>query len=333
MKILAVDDDPLSLAMLEAAAREAGFGDVTPAASAEEAREIILASTDLFGCFLVDIQMPGADGIDFCRMLRRMPGYASAPVIMVTSLSSQPALLKAFAAGATDYVTKPCDPQALAARVRKAARQEDVEARMRAAAASVVALKAELAQTRRVGFDAPVTLREVENAIDYLALETYLQRLGRGDLAGASLFTFRIDRIETFFARCHPTLYGDMLADVAEALLEALLGHRPLVSYAGSGIFAAVVSGGHALDLAEVELAVNQAAEELWLDYGAGEGMGIRLTAGAPAHLGSETTGRGAVNALRTAIDRLQPQPHQAAPAALAARWRMGVIGSFLRAV
>lgn len=333
MKILAVDDDPLSLAMLEAAARGAGFDDVTPVASAEEAREIILASTDLFGCFLVDIQMPGADGIDFCRMLRRMPGYASTPVIMVTSLSSQPALLKAFAAGATDYITKPCDPEALAARMRQAARQEDVESRMRAAAASVVTLKEELAETRRVGFDAPVTLREVENAIDYLALESYLQRLGCGDLAGASLFTFRIDRIEAYFARCHPALYGDMLADVAEALLEALLGHRPLVSYAGSGIFAAVVSGGHALDLAEVELAVNQAAEELWLDYGAGEGMGIRLTAGAPAHLGGETTGRGAVNALRAAIDRLQPQPHRTAPGALAARLRTGVVGGFLRAV
>jgi DNA-binding response OmpR family regulator len=331
MKILAVDDDPLSLELLAAAMASVGYADVTAAGSAAEAREIVFKVREPFDCFLIDVQMPGTDGIELCRMLRRMPAYATTPVIMVTALSAKPYLDRAFAAGATDYVTKPYDLIELGARVRQAERHHAAEQRIKRDTASVLALRAELEESRRVGLDEAISLSDVESAIDYLALENYLLRLSRGDLIGTSIFTFRIGGIETLHARCGPTLFRDLLSDVADSILQALVGNQCLVAYAGYGIFAAVVDGGFGLDVEEVAVAANQAAEQLWLEDGAGNDVHISLVPGAPEHLGVMTTGRGAVNTLRLAIERLRRGA--AGSDADQPRRRGGFIGALLKAV
>lgn len=334
MKILAVDDDPLSLELLSAAMASVGYADVERARTAEEALCKVASSPQRFGCVLVDIQMPGTDGIQFCRRLREVPGYSETPVIMVTALSARPYLSRAFAAGATDYVTKPFDLTELGARVRQAERQVRANEIALRSAAAVAALRAELEETRRVGFDSAVALSDVHGAVDYLALENYLLRLSRGDLIGTSLFAFQILDLERLHQSVHPSVFIDLLSDVADAILEAFCGNDCLLAYAGGGTIATVVSGGFGIDPEEISASVNQAAEELSMLDGHGRRFDVTVVAGAPEHLGVMTTGRAAVNALRLAVDRARVSSAvQGRPMLPARRGGVGLIGTLLKAV
>ncbi|WP_157706110.1 response regulator [Roseovarius faecimaris] len=60
-----------------------------------------------FDCFLMDIQMPGTDGIEFCKYLRNRSDYKRSLILMLTAMSEKSYLDRAFAAGADDYITKP----------------------------------------------------------------------------------------------------------------------------------------------------------------------------------------------------------------------------------
>ncbi len=117
MKILAVDDDELFLSMLVAAVAMAGFTDVTTANSAAEAEGYIAKASTPFDCVLLDIQMPGKDGIALCGWIREQKAYELAPILMVSSVSDRGSVERALAAGATDYITKPLEMLELTTRL------------------------------------------------------------------------------------------------------------------------------------------------------------------------------------------------------------------------
>lgn len=72
IRILVVDDDPFILELIPMISAKAGFSQVTPAASGEEALELLTGSDTLFDCLLLDISMPGMDGIELCRRVRQI---------------------------------------------------------------------------------------------------------------------------------------------------------------------------------------------------------------------------------------------------------------------
>jgi two-component system phosphate regulon response regulator PhoB len=69
---------------------------------------------------LLDVHMPRMSGLDVCRELRESPGTERVPIIMLTARARAEDVEKAYAAGATDYVTKPFSPRALQLRVDSA---------------------------------------------------------------------------------------------------------------------------------------------------------------------------------------------------------------------
>ena len=113
-KILAVDDVPQNLRLLEAVLAPNGF-EVVKAVTGEEALlKVLQEKPDLV---LLDIMLPGIDGYEVCRRLRADPKTAFLPVVMVTA-SGLPEKTKAIEAGADDFVPKPFDQLELLARVR-----------------------------------------------------------------------------------------------------------------------------------------------------------------------------------------------------------------------
>jgi DNA-binding response OmpR family regulator len=75
--------------------------------------------------FLLDIMMPGEDGLDFCKRLRTMPQFASTPIIFVTAKVSEDDRVLGLECGADDYITKPFSPRELVARVKAALRKRE----------------------------------------------------------------------------------------------------------------------------------------------------------------------------------------------------------------
>src|SRR5262245_26451886 len=70
------------------------------------------------GAFLVDVQIGGRNGLDFCRTIRQMDEYKVSPIIVITSIQERNILLDAFGAGCDDFIVKPIDGVVLLARLR-----------------------------------------------------------------------------------------------------------------------------------------------------------------------------------------------------------------------
>ena len=72
---------------------------------------------------LLDIMLPGADGLEVCKRLKADPKTAHIPIIMLTALSEEADIVAGLELGADDYITKPFSPRVLLARVKAALRR------------------------------------------------------------------------------------------------------------------------------------------------------------------------------------------------------------------
>jgi diguanylate cyclase (GGDEF)-like protein len=130
MRILAIDDDPISLRLLVHALETLGH-DVTPAPTGAEAWATF--QTAPFPVVVSDWMMPDLDGLQLCRQIRSAgaPGYAY--VILLSSQSERADRLRALEAGVDDFLSKPLDRAELAARLVIARRINFWESSLRAA--------------------------------------------------------------------------------------------------------------------------------------------------------------------------------------------------------
>ncbi|AMY68529.1 response regulator [Frigidibacter mobilis] len=321
MRILAVDDDEMILELLSASLGAAGFADLTVACSAAQTLEKIAAVRIPFDCFLLDIQMPEVDGIELCRAIRRNPIYAAAPIIMITAMSQKSYIDRAFAAGATDYVTKPFDPVELGARIRLAARMVESERALTENRSAVATLRAQLERERFVDLNEPISIPDVDAVIDLQALENYLLQLSRSGLFATSIFAFKIAGIETIYAATSPIDFRYLLTDVAEAISTALRAHERFVAYAGNGVYVCVAHGRGALDLEVIEGTANLIVEEMALTNSRGVPLKLHLRIGSPVRVGLVRAGRGAVDALYVAIENAEQQAPKAEDGRAAEHW------------
>jgi len=125
--ILVVDDTRANVGFLLETLSQAGYR-VRIAPDGETALEQVqYAAPDLV---LLDVMMPGIDGFETCKRLRKLPGMAQLPVIFMTALSDTQDKVRAFAAGANDYVTKPFQSEEVLARVRVHLARRMLEAKL-----------------------------------------------------------------------------------------------------------------------------------------------------------------------------------------------------------
>ncbi|MBU0494110.1 MAG: response regulator [Chloroflexi bacterium] len=114
-KILVVDDDHNVVQIIAVNLRYEGM-DVLEAYDGHQALESVAQEKpDLI---LLDVMMPGIDGIQVCRQLRKDPYSADIPIIMLTAKTMDEDMLAGWEAGADDYLTKPFNPLGLTQRVK-----------------------------------------------------------------------------------------------------------------------------------------------------------------------------------------------------------------------
>lgn len=112
--VLVVDDVPGTLGMLNEAL-EAGGYTVLLAQSATFALSVIERITP--DIILIDAIMPGMDGFELCRIMKRNPKLGGVPIIFMTGLTETEHVVRGFEAGGVDYVTKPVAPDEVIARI------------------------------------------------------------------------------------------------------------------------------------------------------------------------------------------------------------------------
>jgi two-component system KDP operon response regulator KdpE len=111
-KILLVDDDPQLLKLLGASLQQQGFEVLTHCSDADALRMIHQAQPDLI---VTGLRLPGFDGVKLCKRLRER---TDVPILVLSAISEEQTMLRAFDAGADDYVIKPYSTVELIARIR-----------------------------------------------------------------------------------------------------------------------------------------------------------------------------------------------------------------------
>lgn len=230
MKVLVIDDDPAILDLVSQYLSLSAQFDVESAATARDALEAVEKADIPFDCFVVDIQMPGVDGITLIEFIREAEGYGETPIVMLTAMQEKAYLDRAFTAGATDYVTKPFDFLDLRQRLENA----------KARAAERALERQELPEGVRgevVGLHDPVALPDVEAAIDYSEFENYVRQLMNQRFYRATAIAVKIAGVGQIHAGLSADAFRAVLRDVALAAEKSLLPAGGLLTYRGNGVF------------------------------------------------------------------------------------------------
>jgi two-component system phosphate regulon response regulator PhoB len=114
-RILVVDDEEDILELVRYNLAREGYTPVL-ATSGEEALKI--ARRELFDLIILDLMLPGLDGLEVAKALKNDPQARSIPIIMLTARGEDADVVAGLEIGADDYVTKPFSPRVLSARVK-----------------------------------------------------------------------------------------------------------------------------------------------------------------------------------------------------------------------
>ncbi len=123
-KILVVDDEEDILELLKFKLSREGY-QVTCAASGEEALSCVRLETPHL--IVLDLMLPGIDGIEVTRELKNDPDTKDIPIVMLTAKGEEADIVTGLELGADDYITKPFSPRILLARVRAVLRRKGQE--------------------------------------------------------------------------------------------------------------------------------------------------------------------------------------------------------------
>jgi DNA-binding response OmpR family regulator len=178
IRILVVDDEPSISFALATDLKHEGYA-VTVAATGDEG--LRLASTGEFDLVLLDVMLPGTDGFDVCRELRRLG--IKTPVLMLTARAEEAEKVMGFELGADDYLTKPFSARELRARIK--------------------------ALLRRAAPDTPSTFRFGDAEVDFDRCE--VRRNGRA--VDLSALEFKL--LSAFISRRGKVLTREQLLDAA----------------------------------------------------------------------------------------------------------------------
>ena len=293
MHILAVDNDPIVIETLVQLLLGNTEHDVMAALTATAALEVLNnQKVEKFDFILMDIAYAEYDGHALLTKIRAHPAYEDTPIMVLTSKSGKAHIDAAFAAGASDYMTKPFEVNALLGRLA-------------ILAAAQAKPKLDLDQDAPA-FDEPVALStqlrifDAAHFIDLPALENYAKQLSRGTLYGSSAYAFAIRDIDRLHTALSPFDFHSMINDVADTIGHEMKDCQTLMSYMGDGIFVGIAESNWRPRTEHVMNHVNTRLAAADIENGDGHVLDVRVSAGQAVRLAWKS-GRSVLDALTQA--------------------------------
>ena len=120
-RVLVVDDEPDIRELVQHHLEIEGF-EVLSAPDGEKG--LFLIQNELPDLIILDLMLPGIDGLEVCRKLNNIESTSDIPIIMLTAKGEEIDIIKGLAYGADDYVTKPFSPRVLMARAKAILRRQ-----------------------------------------------------------------------------------------------------------------------------------------------------------------------------------------------------------------
>lgn len=167
MQVLAVEDEPAMAMLLHSVLSEEGH-QVTVAHRGDDGLSI--ARSNLFDIIILDVMLPGLDGFEVARRLRK--DHIQTPILVLTARDAPEDIVKALDGGADDYLTKPFSLPVFLARVRAVGRRGSIPQPV-CLQAGALTLNTSTRQVERDGNTIPLTPRE------FCLLEVLLKNKGR----------------------------------------------------------------------------------------------------------------------------------------------------------
>jgi len=166
-RILIIEDDrDISLLIKHSLEKEGGFSGVVAADGEVGLREARRQPPDLV---ILDLNLPGLDGLDVCRQLRAQSATRLIPIIMLTARIDESDKVSGLELGADDYVTKPFSVKELIARVRSVLRRtQQAPAEPRVLAAGVIELDEARRRVKVAGREVTLTRKEFDLLADLM---------------------------------------------------------------------------------------------------------------------------------------------------------------------
>jgi len=321
MKVLAVDDDEFIAELVPLLLSNCGDHEVSISMSAEEALTTIANEDDRFDCLFLDIQMPGMSGIELCGKIRALPGYRTTPIFMLTAMNDKSYIDQAFAAGATDYVTKPFDVMAIGEKILAAenliAEQKENWTRQFSEPTS----QTDGSTDGKMEFSDANSLEMIEGAVEYDVLSNYLNQLSKSRLYNSKIFAVKVDQAEIIHTQGSSSEFLRLVKEVGCAISETLMSRGFfLMSYVGKGVFVCIFqnSGRESHELLEQH--TQQLIQSKQLSYDNGTPAVVSVSMGDPLkpHLSfSKSPDR----IFQLAITRVAGKPMQTMPYENKHRW------------
>lgn len=116
--VLVVEDDDHIAQVLRFMLERQGYR-VTHLADGRVSSEHIATATEAPALILLDVMLPYLDGFELVALVRARPDWHAVPILMLTAKNTERDTVRALDAGANDFVSKPFEPNALLARVRR----------------------------------------------------------------------------------------------------------------------------------------------------------------------------------------------------------------------
>jgi len=304
MKILLVDDDPTIVNLVTQFLSLSAHHEVEVASSVRTALQMIAVAEEPFECFLVDIQMPEADGITLVYLIREMPDYQQTPVIMLTAMAEKHYLDRAFSAGATDYVTKPFDYMDLRQRLQAARILSTGKANDCGRTSTPGELDRKTGVPNGSRLSDPISLPGLVAAVEHAEFENYLRQLTRRRLFEITAMAVKIGLVDRLFSEVSSEKFELLIRDVAKLLQNTFLAEGGVFSYRGNGIFVCIPERRLAGRRGDLIAALNMRYHALYPPTGR---IASCLLVGEQVQLGRGTD-VGAREALASAIDDAENQ-------------------------